>query len=118
MGAVDGKPLIGFFGIGLMGKPMAINLLKAGFPLIAWNRTTAKAADLAAYGAQVAQTAEDAAKADVLITMLAAGPGASGSKCHREGNEARCAFDRYEFHSAIRSAGNCGLVEGARRAFH
>ncbi len=74
MGAVDGKPLIGFFGIGLMGKPMAINLLKAGFPLIAWNRTMAKAADLVAYGAKVAQTAEDAAKADVLITMLAAGP--------------------------------------------
>lgn len=74
MGAVAGKPMIGFLGIGLMGKPMAINLLKAGFPLIAWNRTTAKAADLATHGAQVAQTPADAAKAEVLITMLAAGP--------------------------------------------
>ncbi len=74
MGAVAGKPVIGFFGIGLMGKPMAINLLKAGYPLIVWNRTTAKADDLAIHGAQVAQTPADAAKADVLITMLAAGP--------------------------------------------
>ncbi len=74
MGAVAGKPVIGFFGIGLMGKPMATNLLKAGYPLIAWNRTTAKAADLLPYGAQVALTPADAARADVLITMLAAGP--------------------------------------------
>ncbi len=74
MGAVAGKPVIGFFGIGLMGKPMATNLLKAGYPLIAWNRTTAKAVDLLPYGAQVALTPADAARADVLITMLAAGP--------------------------------------------
>ncbi len=74
MGNIQGKPVIGFFGIGLMGRPMAINLLKAGFPLLAWNRTKAKAEDLAAYGAQVAHAPAEAAKADILITMLAAGP--------------------------------------------
>ncbi len=74
MDSVENKPVIGFLGIGLMGKPMAINLLKAGFPLIAWNRTTAKAAELAQHGAKIAETAIDAAHADVLITMLAAGP--------------------------------------------
>ncbi len=74
MGAVEVKPLIGFLGIGLMGRPMAINLLKAGFPLIAWNRTTAKAAELTLYGAQLAQLPVEAAKADVVITMLSAGP--------------------------------------------
>lgn len=74
MGAVAGKPMIGFLGIGLMGRPMAINLLKAGYPLIAWNRTNSKAAELAAHGAEVAQALADAAKAEVLITMLAAGP--------------------------------------------
>lgn len=68
------RPTIGFFGIGLMGKPMAINLLKAGYPVIAWNRTTAKAAALEVHGARVAETPEIAAKADILITMLAAGP--------------------------------------------
>ncbi len=74
MGAFEVKPMIGFLGIGLMGRPMAINLLKAGFPLIAWNRTTTKAAELALYGAQIAQLPMDAAKADVVITMLSAGP--------------------------------------------
>ncbi len=74
MTAIADKPVIGFFGIGLMGKPMAMNLLEAGYPLIAWNRTTTKAAELSIYGATVAQTLNEAAKADVLITMLAAGP--------------------------------------------
>lgn len=74
MSAVEPRPTIGFFGIGLMGKPMAINLLKAGYPVIAWNRTTAKAAALEPHGARVAETPEVAAKADILITMLAAGP--------------------------------------------
>lgn len=68
------KPKIAFFGIGLMGKPMAINLLKAGYELTAWNRTTSKAEALVPHGAVVAKTLADAAHADVLITMLAAGP--------------------------------------------
>lgn len=74
MSAAEPRPTIGFFGIGLMGKPMAINLLKAGYPVVAWNRTTAKAAALEVHGARVAPTPEAAAKADILITMLAAGP--------------------------------------------
>ncbi len=74
MSEASPRPTIGFFGIGLMGKPMAINLLKAGYPVIAWNRTIAKAAALEAHGARVADTPEAAAKADILITMLAAGP--------------------------------------------
>ncbi len=74
MGEQVQKPIIGFLGIGLMGKPMAINLLKAGFPLIAWNRTSSKAAELTAYGAEIAETPAEAARADILITMLSAGP--------------------------------------------
>ncbi|MEO0317925.1 MAG: 2-hydroxy-3-oxopropionate reductase [Pseudomonadota bacterium] len=74
MAHAAGKPTISFFGIGLMGKPMAINLLKAGYPVIAWNRTTAKAEALKPAGATIAATLADAAKADILITMLAAGP--------------------------------------------
>lgn len=68
------KPRIAFFGIGLMGKPMAINLLNAGYPLTAWNRTAAKAEALIPHGATVASTPSDVADADILITMLAAGP--------------------------------------------
>jgi 2-hydroxy-3-oxopropionate reductase len=58
-------------GIGLMGEPMAKNLLKAGFSLVAWNRTRAKAERLAAEGARIANTAAAAVgDADVVITML------------------------------------------------
>ena len=66
---------IAFLGIGLMGLPMARNLLKAGYPLTAWNRTRAKAEPLAADGAQIAETPQQAVQgAQIVITMLADGP--------------------------------------------
>lgn len=65
---------IAVLGTGTMGAPMARNLLRAGFGVRVWNRTVAKAAALAADGAQPACTAAAAAaNADVLITMLADG---------------------------------------------
>ena len=48
------KPTVGLIGLGLMGKPMGRNLLKAGFPLVVWNRTKAKAEDLVREGAKLA----------------------------------------------------------------
>lgn len=64
---------IGFIGLGIMGLPMARNLLRAGFPVVAWNRTTAKAAALAAEGAQVGLSpAEVAARADVVVVCVTA----------------------------------------------
>lgn len=58
-----------------MGKPMARNLLKAGFPLIVWNRTRAKADDLVREGAKVAASPrEAAAQADVLIAIISDPP--------------------------------------------
>lgn len=58
-------------GLGTMGQGMAVNLLKAGFPLTVYNRTRAKAETLAAQGAVVARTpAEAAATADLVIAML------------------------------------------------
>src|SRR4051812_43436150 len=72
-------PHIAFLGIGLMGLPMANNLVKAGYPLTAWNRTLAKAEPLAATGAQVAGTPAEAVRdADIIITMLEAGPIVAG----------------------------------------
>jgi 2-hydroxy-3-oxopropionate reductase len=66
---------ISFLGIGLMGSHMARNLLKAGFPVTAWNRTSVKAQALIADGADVtATTVEAVAEADVIITMLSDGP--------------------------------------------
>src|SRR5580700_3039941 len=65
------KPTVGFIGLGLMGKPMAGNLLKAGFPLVVWNRTTARAKDLVREGAKLgAGPGATAAQADVLITIV------------------------------------------------
>lgn len=66
---------IAFLGIGLMGRPMAINLLKAGHKLTVWNRTQSKAETLVSHGATLAQTAAEAiADADITITMLENGP--------------------------------------------
>jgi len=72
-------PTLAFLGIGLMGKPMATRLLQAGYPLTAWNRTRSKADALAAFGARVADTPvgavqDSVAPADIIITMLEAGP--------------------------------------------
>lgn len=69
------KPRIAFLGTGLMGGPMAANLLMAGFPVTAWNRTLAKAEALRPAGATVAASAAAAAEgADTVITMLEGGP--------------------------------------------
>jgi len=63
---------VALLGIGTMGRGMAANLLKAGFPLTVYNRTRAKAEPLAAQGAAIADTPADAAKsADVVISILA-----------------------------------------------
>lgn len=65
------KPSIGLIGLGLMGLPMGQNVLRAGFPLVVWNRTRAKAEPLVGAGARLAANPrEAAAEADVLITIV------------------------------------------------
>ncbi len=66
---------VGLIGLGLMGKPMGRNLLKAGFPLVVWNRTKSKADDLVREGAKLAANPRElAAQADVLITIVSDPP--------------------------------------------
>ena len=66
------KQRVGLLGIGTMGRGMAANLVKAGFPLTIYNRTRAKAEPFAARGATIANTPAEAAKgADVVISILA-----------------------------------------------
>src|SRR5271155_1519492 len=68
-------PVVGFIGLGILGKPLAKKLLSAGFPVVVVNRPAAAAAELAALGARVVATAaEAAAQADVVITMLPDSP--------------------------------------------
>jgi len=69
------KPKIGFIGLGLMGKPMAANLLRAGFPLTIWNRTKSKADDLVREGAQLARSPREVgAESDLLVTIVSDPP--------------------------------------------
>ncbi len=66
---------VAFIGTGIMGKPMARNLLHAGYPVRAWNRSATKAQELSAQGAEVFDTPALAADgAQVLICMLSDGP--------------------------------------------
>jgi len=66
---------ITFLGIGLMGEPMVRRLLAAGYPVVVWNRTHAKAAALEAAGARpVAALADAVNGAEIVISMLADGP--------------------------------------------
>ncbi len=62
---------IGYIGLGLMGKSIAHNLLKAGFPLVVHNRSQAAVEELAALGAvKAGSPAEAAAQVDVIFTNL------------------------------------------------
>lgn len=63
--------VIGFIGTGVMGKSMASNLMKAGYKLLAYNRTLEKAAELIKLGAGLEDSvAGIAQKANVIITMV------------------------------------------------
>ncbi len=61
---------IGFIGLGIMGQPMALNLIKAGHQLAVYNRTAAKAAALQAAGARVASSPADAARDANVVMMI------------------------------------------------
>jgi 3-hydroxyisobutyrate dehydrogenase len=65
---------VGFIGLGVMGRPMALNLVRAGTPLVVWNRSLERVEAVRAGGASVAASpAEVFGQADVVILMLADG---------------------------------------------
>ncbi len=66
---------VGFIGLGIMGKPMAKNLMEAGYDLVVNNRSPEKAEELAGEGATAAATPREVAEGcDVVITMLPDSP--------------------------------------------
>src|SRR5262249_8416940 len=68
-------PCVGFIGLGIMGRPMARNLLKAGYPLVVHSRSRGPVDDIAKAGAKVGTSPRDVAgQCDVLITMLPNSP--------------------------------------------
>ena len=50
---------IGLIGLGLMGRPMGMNLIKAGYALAVWNRTPSRADELVAAGAKLAKSPQE-----------------------------------------------------------
>jgi 2-hydroxy-3-oxopropionate reductase len=70
-----GNPVIGFIGLGIMGKPMARNLLKAGYTLVVHNRSRAAVDELAKEGAQAAADSQEVTRrSEIIITMLPDSP--------------------------------------------
>jgi 2-hydroxy-3-oxopropionate reductase len=66
---------VGFIGLGIMGMPMARNLMEAGYELVLHNRSPEKAEELGKEGATVAATPREVAeKSDVVVTMLPDSP--------------------------------------------
>jgi 2-hydroxy-3-oxopropionate reductase len=64
-------PSVSFLGTGLMGKPMGMNIIRAGLPVTVWNRTISKTAELVAAGAKAGDSAAEAVPdSDVVLLML------------------------------------------------
>ena len=67
--------VVGFIGLGIMGRPMAKNLLKAGYPLVVHSRSQGPVQELVGAGAKPASSPREvAAQSDVVITMLPNSP--------------------------------------------
>jgi len=65
------KPIVGFIGLGIMGLPMASNLVKAGYRLVVFNRTREKAEAMAGeYVQAVSSPAEVASRCQMIITIV------------------------------------------------
>ncbi len=80
------QPAIAFLGLGRMGQPMAMNLVRAGFRVRVWNRTLSRTRDFAAAGGIPAASPADATRgADIVITMLADGPAVRSAMDRPEG---------------------------------
>lgn len=77
---------IGFIGLGIMGKPMSKNLIKAGYELVVYDRNEAAVQELEQYGAQSAVSSAEAARnADVVITMLQNSPNVRAAVLEKDG---------------------------------
>lgn len=71
----------GFLGLGIMGSPMAKNLLKAGFAVTVWNRTPEKCKELADLGAKVAATPAEVTGSCAITFAMLADPAVAEAVC-------------------------------------
>jgi 2-hydroxy-3-oxopropionate reductase len=80
------NPVIGFIGLGIMGKPMARNLMKAGYSLVVHNRSRGAVDELSREGAKAAANSREVAQqSEVLITMLPDSPDVELVYCGEHG---------------------------------
>lgn len=85
------SPRIGFIGMGLMGVPMSLRLLQAGFPLTVWNRNPAKTATVAAAGAVVAGSVAELVRSSDIIMLCVTDTAAVETLVFGEGGVASAA---------------------------
>ena len=69
--------IVGFIGLGIMGQPMALNLVKSGFEVSVFNRTREKAAALERAGARIATSPADAAREAAFVVSIVSDSAAS-----------------------------------------
>jgi 2-hydroxy-3-oxopropionate reductase len=80
------KPKLGYIGLGLMGKPMATNLLDAGYPLVVHNRSREVVAELVKSGAEEAFSPKEvASRSDIIFTNLPDSPDVKNVVLGRDG---------------------------------
>ncbi len=88
MSNVPSPKKIGFIGLGLMGRPMSLNLLKAGHSVTVWNRTASRASEVVAAGATLAKTPREvAAASEILFTIVSDPPALEEILWGHEGKE-------------------------------
>jgi 2-hydroxy-3-oxopropionate reductase len=82
----ESKPTVAVIGLGIMGAPMATNLIKAGYEVVGYNRSRGKVDALADAGGRGAESIAEAAQtADVIITMLPDSPDVEGAALGEDG---------------------------------
>ena len=111
---------IGFIGLGIMGRPMACNLVRAGFPVTVWNRSHSGMDAVAAAGAVAAADPRAVAEAsDVLLTMVTDSPDVEavllGERGAGDGLRPGGRGNRYEHHQPARDPRHRGPSRPAGR---
>lgn len=108
---------VGFVGLGVMGQPMALNLARAGTPLVVWNRTPARCAPLREAGTEVAtDPAEVFERADVVLLMLADETAVDTVLAHGTPDFAARVRGRTVVHMGTTAPEYSSALEGAVRA--
>src|SRR5438552_452046 len=102
-----GTKKIGLIGLGLMGRPMGMNLIKAGHSLTVWNRTASRTDELVAAGAKLAKSPQEVAAASDFLLTIVSDPPALARKI-----AAACAERGVHFLDAPVTGGDWGAKKG------